>query len=139
MAKPPIVRDKLVQFIKDLGPMTAAELANAAGLTHKQVDDALHGARKRHGREFFVIRDWHRNTGRQGDMAAVYGLGPGVDKRKPPADDSRTRNARWREKHRAELRAQKNALKGVQKAAHPFAELRRAAGVIYRKPSKGLE
>lgn len=119
----PPVRELLIKTLKELGPMTAAELTEATGLKRNQVDTCLVGTRKAYPKKYFIIRGWHRNYGLSGRMAPIYGYGNGPDVKPPAPDDSKARNARWRDKHRAILRVRGNQVRGSNLVSNPFAQL----------------
>lgn len=126
MSTPPTIRTALVAAITEHGPMTAAELADVTGLDRKQVNGAFIKAR---GLGLFHIAAWRRQPpGQRGAMAPVYNLGDQPDAPKPRARTQRERNATYRKRHRAVLRAKALKTSGAQQhRLHPFSELVRVA------------
>lgn len=127
-------RELLIQTLKELGPMTAAELTEATGLRRSQVDSCLIDTRRLYPKKYFIIRGWKRNYVVSGRMAPIYGYGNGPDVKPPEPDDSKARNARWREKHRAVLRVRSSQVRGSPMVENPFAQLISMSNIAGSKP-----
>lgn len=80
MTRPSPTRDALVAALRAGGPMTAAELAVAAGLGRSAVDKCLSNSRRRACTDYFRVTTWRSQPeGQTGRQMAVYDVGPGPD------------------------------------------------------------
>lgn len=119
----PVTREAILAAIAAEGPMTAAELTEALGKSRQAIGGSINGMRE-HGTEFLRITSYRRQRGRGGREAPVYGLGPGQDAKRPVMDtleESRKRQARYREKNRALIRLRTQKRRRGQ--VNPFAQL----------------
>ncbi len=95
------------KLLREQGPMTAAEIAEALEFTRSRVDASIIEARKRYGTTHFRITGYKRQVGIQGREAAVFAAGPGKDVPRPAMDtldDRRAIQQRYRDKYRYILR-----------------------------------
>lgn len=101
-----MIREAILALIGDEGPMTAAEITEALGITRRSVDSSIHEMRD-YGTKFLRITSYKRQRGRGGREAPVYGLGPGQDAKRPvmnTPEEAKKRQERYREKNRFILR-----------------------------------
>lgn len=118
--RPPIIRTTLLAALADMGPMTAAELADVLALKRHQVNSAITSAQAH-----FHVVDWRRQEpGKRGSMSPVYAHGPGKNKPMPKAISHHDRNVAYRERKRVELRVKaRAAYPAEQRRGHPFSAL----------------
>lgn len=107
-------------------PMNAREIASYTGLRKEQVYGCISHWREGKCSDYFRIVSWKYEEGQGVGYMPVYGLGPGRDAPKPKVD-RKDRDARWRERNRAVIRARDAKRRG--KNASPFGQLFVIAGV----------
>lgn len=61
MPVPPVARDAITQALRELGPMSAEEIAEATGLPRGKVNASLTNARANHPGKFFP-NEYHRKV-----------------------------------------------------------------------------
>lgn len=105
----PCTREAVRAVLRDDGPATYAQIAQAIGKTVDAVRHAIKAARAINP-SFAHISDWERNLGlgHGGKMSPVWRLGKGRDKPMPEPLD---RHRRFREKHGARRRLQQRVRK----------------------------
>lgn len=123
MPVPPVVRDAITKALRDLGPMSAEEIAEATGLPRGKVDGAMARARKNHPGKFFRVSRWRDQSGRQGREIPIYAAAPGKDADRPVFDDDRRKalNRRNYRENRAIRAAQRR--RRIGSSASPWAGL----------------
>jgi hypothetical protein len=126
MPTKPHIRIQIEAAIDEHGPMSTADLAEALNIKRQQVDCALRKGRYRAEGKLFYIHAWRRQEdGHQGSMQPLYARGNKPDKPKPPRLTTQEIHARYRARHREQLRI-KQLLKYPAKkrrASAPFAQL----------------
>jgi hypothetical protein len=123
-------RDPIVHLLKEAGPMTTIEIAEALDWERLHVTLAIQKARRSYPGEFFRIVRWQQQTGRWSMDHPVYAAQRGADAIKPKLD-RKARNARnqkrYREKYgeayRAAARIRERARRGVAIVNNPFLTL----------------
>lgn len=117
MSQPAYTRTAILQELREQGPLSAAEIAEALQLPRKTTDAALIGARKTYGTKHFRVVDWRRQIGRGGREIPVYGPGPGSDKPRPELGEQARRETRQR--HEQRMREVRR-LRERQRRGHPI-------------------
>jgi hypothetical protein len=119
----PVVRDTITQALRELGPMSAAEIAEATGLPRGKVNASLTNARANHPGKFFRISRWQLQVGRKGRETPIYAAAPGKDAERPAFDEAHRKAANQRNyrANRARWAAQRKRRAGV--ATSPWAGL----------------
>lgn len=103
------MRERMIEAIKEHGPLTVRELAEWLDHDMGKVNESMWRARKTHGTRYFIVTGYQRQQGHGGREARVYGLGPGEDVRKPTLGKRARRQTQYRyfEKNRALIYAKK--------------------------------
>jgi DNA-binding transcriptional regulator GbsR (MarR family) len=95
MPQPPKTRNAIIRVLKELGPMTADEIAHELGMNPKSVQSAICIARKTK-EKFFYISDYVFTPGFRG-VPAIYAVGRKADaKRLTRSERAKERYARKR-------------------------------------------
>ena len=127
MPQPAYTRTAILQAIREHGPRSAAELAEALELPRSTIDGSLRAARSKHGTKFFRIVAWRRYTGHGSNWVPVYGLGPGDDEPKPvlTKEQHNERHVRYRKRMRNVILVRDRVRRGEHDPSNPFAQLMR--------------
>ncbi|KVN08211.1 hypothetical protein WT09_30780 [Burkholderia stagnalis] len=116
MPHPSTTRDAIKKLIRDLGPLTAAEIAEELGKSLKAVSSCLSTSRTGTRKHFYVIG--HRpQVGVSGLPSGLYAIGNRKDVA-PPPPDPKGAAARYYQNHKATIK-----LKRTTRAAGPFTSL----------------
>lgn len=102
--------DAVLKALKDIGAMSASELELHTGFKRLVVNDCLR--RLRDKGEIYVSRFERQPDGTAGRCIPYYTAGCGVDAMEPKQLTSKQRNAMYRKRHAAILRARTNARRG---------------------------
>lgn len=115
MPVPPVVRDAITKALRELGPMSAAEIAEATGLPRGKVNASLTNARADHPGKFFRISRWQLQIGRKGRETPIYAAAPGKDAERPAfdAEHRKATNQRNYRANRARWAAQRRRRAGM--------------------------
>ncbi|KVP76902.1 hypothetical protein WJ94_15940 [Burkholderia ubonensis] len=116
MPQPPKTRDAIKKLIRDLGPLTAAEIAEELGKTLKAVSSCLSKSRSGKQKHFYVI-GYRPQVGVGGLPAGLYAEGNRKDAT-PPPHDKKVIDARYYQNHKATIK-----LKRTTRRAGPFTSL----------------
>jgi len=119
----PVVRNAIIEAIRNEGPMTSAELSEYLDVSRPRISGAIVIMRE-YGTKFLRIVGYRRQRGTGGREAPIYALGPGTDAPRPvmnSLEENRKRQARYRKKYRLILRLRtQQRRKGV---VNPFLQL----------------
>lgn len=107
--------------------MTYAEIADELDMKQKSVEGCLRHDRKQRGTANFRVIKYRPVRGKGGRFQPIIGLGPGEDAKRPRVankrQNARARDARYRDKHRAVIRARTRVRRGSKTPTSPFAGL----------------
>ena len=108
----PVLQEAILAALNNIGPMTVIELAAHTGRTEGVTREALLRLRTK---GMVRIGSWVRvHEFKGGRHAAMWTIGAGEDAVAPPADSSKKRNARYRQRHAATLKAKMTARRRAQ-------------------------
>lgn len=106
--------------------LTYPEIAAELEMNQKTVEACLRYDRERRGTMNFRVLKYRPVRGKGGRFQPLIGLGPGEDAKRPRVtnkrQNARARDARYREKNRAVIRARTRVRRG-QPSLGPFAGL----------------
>lgn len=102
MPNKPTCRDAILAHLREHGPMTFSELAQALAMHRNRVADAIGFSRRNHGPAHFRIQSWAQSP-RSGTVP-VWAAGPGKDAPRPPPPTKIERRRIWRDRNRARSR-----------------------------------
>lgn len=127
MGQRPTTRDAILALLRDHPEgLTHPEIAHEMGKNQKTTEGCIRYDRERHGTANFRVLDYRPVRGKGGRFQPIIGLGPGEDAKRPRVankrQNARARDARYREKHRAVIRARTRVRRG-QPSLGPFAGL----------------
>ncbi|RQZ08924.1 hypothetical protein DF105_01070 [Burkholderia stagnalis] len=116
MPQPSTTRNAIKKLISDLGPLTAAEIAEELGMTLKAISSCLSTSRTGKRKHFYIV-DHRPQVGVSGLPAGIYAVGNRKDAAPPPCDKKGTA-ARYYQNHKATIK-----LKRTTRKAGPFTSL----------------
>jgi hypothetical protein len=115
MPQPAYTRTAIVQMLKDLGPMSAADITREMGIGRKAIGAAINSARSKFGTALIRIERYDKTRGRGGREVPIYGPGPGADVKRPTFGKHTVRQAqkRYDDRNRELLRLRTKARRGT--------------------------
>lgn len=124
--RPSPTRDELLELLKHFPEgLTYAEMAAETGRTIYNIWGVVRHDKKRNGADHFRVVRYEPTRNRGGKPQPVFVLGPGEDI-PPPKNNTKAatlaRKKRYREKHKARIRANDRVRRGTT-TINPFAGL----------------